>query len=401
MSRDELPGRPRLPLVGTLAVAVVSALLGSVWFVGPPAGASAKLENRPIAQLPALTAQTLAEADTYAQLEQYAKDRVRPKPLAVESLNDLTEQVTGLSASSLILFGKQYHDGRPREVFSAGEFTNRCWPRPDIQVFRDVLVRVREAAASSGRDVVFMVAPSKYRTLGYLLGERLASLDGCAREDDRVIAQLAEEFPDLVVVIKPERVLHFAPDDPYWAGDTHWTPSGAKAITEQVIMRVGNTTRTHANRLMQQRLLAKGVREAGGLYRLAGMTKTTQSPLVITAYQYRVRTQRQIPGTNEQTFGWRATRPINIADKSMLILHDSFINVPAVTRQFSSIVPRGFDVHWRNVADLASLPVVQTVVVENVDRTFLRRLIGVSGVEDLEGQTFAIDALVNYLSRTQ
>ena len=401
MSRDELPGRPRLPLAGSVAVAVVSALLGSVWFVGPPAGAAAKLENRPVAQLPELTAKSLADAATYAELEQFAKDRVRPKPLAVESLNNLTEQVTGQSASSLILFGKQYSSDRPREVFSAGEFTNRCWPRPDIQVFRDVLVRVRDAAASSGREVVFMVAPSKYRTLGYLLGDRLASLDACAREDDAVIAQLAQEFPDVLVVVQPKRVLHYAPTDPYWAGDTHWTPTGAKAITEQVLMRVGNTTRTHANRLMAERLISNGVRVAGGLYRLAGMTKTTDSPLVTTAYEYRVRTQRNLKGTNEQTFGWRATRPIRSSDPSMLILHDSFINVPAVTRQFSSFVPRGFDVHWRNVADLAHLPAMHTVVVENVDRTFLRRLIGVSGVEDLEGQTFAIDELVNYLSRTK
>ena len=390
------------PLFGGLVVSAVAALLLSVWFVGPPAGASAKLENRPMVSAPQLDANSLLEADTYAKVEAYAKDMARVKPIVVEGINALVESATGDASSQAVIMGAKLNADRPRELFSSMEFTNRCWQLPDISVFREALETLSMAANAGGKDLVIIVAPSKYRVLGYLLGDQLPDLTACAAIEDAVIAQLASEYPDLIKLVDPERVLAYAPHDPYWAGDTHWTPKAGRALSELVVQRIAGVSEAEAKHILATRLKPSGTKYAGGLYQMQGEKKVTAATMMVTKPKFRVKAKKPAaPGAGQSTIKWKATKPMKSSVQSMLILHDSFVNVPSLTRQFNSIVPTGYDVHWKDVADLPLLNPVKTVVVESIDRTFLHRLANVSGIQDIEGQENAMVTLAQYLERAK
>lgn len=400
MQHPPRTGQKRLPLLGSVAVAITASLLASVWFVGPPAGASAALENRPPVELPEIDSVTMGDPATYAQVEAWAKDNVRVKPLAVDMVNATVESLTGLSGSTRVVYGRPLNQNRQKEMFSASEFTDRCWRRPAIEEFRLILNQVRTAAAIGGKKVVFLVAPSKYRALGGLLGDRLSTLASCASADDALIAQIALEYPDMVKVVDPNRAVSYAPSAPYWVGDTHWTPKAGRALTEQVIAEVANVSVVQAGAIMANRLKVSGEKGAGGLFRLSGLMKETYEPLLLPKSKFAPNFKSAGPGTASFSYSWTSPYPVGTAAQSMLILHDSFVNVPVLTKQFSSVVASGYDVHWRNIQDLDYIPPVETVVVESIDRTFLAHLMSYVDLEDLANQDGSMFKVIAYLQRT-
>jgi hypothetical protein len=138
----------------------------------------------------------------------------------------------------------------------------------------------------------------------------------------------------------------------------------------------------------------------GGLFRLSGSRSTTSEPLLRAYSNYQIETTNN-PKWNRMTYTWTSPSPVETADESMTILHDSFVLVPRATLQFGSAVSWGVDVHWQNFQDLAKVPVTKTLVIESVDRTFLAHLLSSTSTEDLTTQKDSMRYVIQYLARIQ
>lgn len=396
----------KLPLkpgsrAGHVAVFLTASALVSTWFWGAPAGAFANLEFREPVAAPALDAAAIVDVETYTQLEAWAKDNVRVKASAISTVNAAIDLITPQSARAKVVYGKEWKTGRGREIFSAAEFTDVCRAESEIEKMRQTLELVRTTAAAAGKEVMFVVAPSKYRVLGReVLGDRYDELAVCAEANYQIIEQLRAEYPGLIKLVAPSRVMFYAPESPYWVGDTHWTPKGAQALSEIVLQKIANFKISQANNFLETRLYESGVKEMGGLFRLSGTRLTTAEPLLRPYSTYQIVTKTN-PKWNRMTYTWTSPSPVERADESMTILHDSFVLVPRATVQFGSAVPWGVDVHWQNFQDLAKVPVTKTLVIESVDRTFLSHLLSSTSTEDLTNQKDSMRYVIDYLARIQ
>lgn len=96
---------------------------------------------------------------------------------------------------------------------------------------------------------------------------------------------------------------------------------------------------------------------------------------------------------------WSAPYPLKTADKSVLVMHDSFVNVPMVSAQYSQFFATGFDVHWSYASSLVKTPKVQTVVMESVDRTFMPRLMRLPGIDEATEDSTDMIMFLDYLRR--
>ena len=390
----------KLPVGGSVAIGVVGLALLGAWLVGPAAGYAAQLENRAPAQLPQLTLESAINVETYEQIEAWAVDHVRVKPLAVNTVNDAVAAATKETGSSLVIQGARLSAGRLPELFSAEEFTARCKYPADIDASRAALRAIQAAADAGNKDVVITVVPSKARTIGFLLGDRSNNLMGCAINEDKVIAQLASEFPTLLKVVDPAKVLEYAPRDPYWSGDTHWTPMGGRALSEVILQKLLNTDARTAKQILLSRTMPANKLVRGDLYRLMGSEQTTPTTRIGIRPEFAIRVKGSPNGTGSRIFTWTSTNPIPTAPASMMILHDSMVNVPRLTGQFGNVVPLGFDVHWSQGDQISRLPVVETVVLEFVDRTFLAKLRAFPNIDDTVEDDDRMAAVLTYLLRT-
>lgn len=397
---EDQPKRPNR-IWGNLAVFSVTVGLFSTWFWGAPAGALAKLEFRPAVELPEITSKTALEVETYEQLEAWAKDNVRLKPAVIRMVNDTVATYFPTAASPQVVYGAEWKPNRGKEMFSAAEFTDVCRTEPDLELMRNTLDRLTEAAAATGKEVYFVVAPSKYRVLGkQLLGDRFEQLTYCALKNYEITAQLASEYPDLIHLVKPNRVMYYASDSPYWVGDTHWTPKAARALSEIVLMKAANLSREKAVNFLLKRLEVRGTKAMGGLFRNAGLKKTTEEALLRPKKEFVFKLKRN-KQYNEQTFTWNSKTALPGADESITILHDSFVLVPRATTQFGSAFKFGVDVHWNNHKDLDVVPVTKTLIIQSVDRTFLSHLASATNLEDLSQQKDSMEYVIRYLARTE
>lgn len=391
------PGHHRLPVFGSLAVFGMAAALTSVWFIGPAAGTSAAMENHAVAQLPVVDTETLLDVQTYEQVEAWAKDHVRVKPVAVDAVNAAAKTFAS-NSSSRIFKGSKFRANRPNELFLAEEFVGRCGT-PSIEKARAGLDALLEASSAGGKRLVVIIAPSKYRVLGHLLGAQLPELAKCAIKEDAVFAQLAIEYPETIRYIQADRVMAYAPNNPYWAGDSHWTPLGAQAFTEQIVSTVGNVTLKQAQALMKKRIVQRGVMTRGELFKLIGETGLTSSPILYATNANRPKAVFGFNGADKQAFSWTAPHPLKTADKSVLVVHDSFVNVPLLSAQYSQFFATGFDVHWSYASSFVKTPAVKTVVMESVDRTFMSRLLRIPGVDESTPDSADMIMFLDYLRR--
>ena len=125
--------------------------------VGPQAGTSAAIENRPVALLPKVDVNALRTVDTYKQLESWAVDHVRIKPLAVSTVNSAIAAATQQSGSALVIQGSPFSASRDSELFSAEEFTARCRYPASLEKSRVALSALRDAAAVSKKQLLITV----------------------------------------------------------------------------------------------------------------------------------------------------------------------------------------------------------------------------------------------------
>lgn len=394
----ELAPKRKFPVGGSIAIAAVSALLLSAWMVGPQAGTSAAIENRPVVKLPTVDVNSLRSVDTYKQIESWAVDHVRIKPLAVSAVNSAIAAATKQSGSALVIQGSRFSRSRDLELFSAEEFTARCRYPASLEKSRAALESIRAAAVTGKKQVMIAVVPSKAKTIGYLLGTRLNDLMGCAYNEDLVIAQLAKEYPDILKVVDPKRVLKYAPKDPYWSGDTHWTPMGGRALSELVLAKVANVDLPTARQILFDRTVPANKLVRGDLYRLLGFSKATPTTRIATRPAYQLQITLSPFNTGSRVWGWTSPQPLEGATSSMVILHDSMVNVPRLTGQFGSVVPEGYDVHWSMAEDLPKLPQVETVVLEFVDRTFLSKLLSFPDIDANVEDDTRMAAALRYLA---
>lgn len=373
----------QLPRGGSIAIGLVSIALLSGWIVGPPAARSADLEKRPPVELPEITTETVLKTGTYRQFEGWAMDHLRIKPVAVEGINNAVASLLQQSGSSLVIQGKALNGARGPELFLAEEFTARCEFPADITIARKALDLVRETAQEHNKDVHFYVVPSKIDVLGHLLGNKYKDLVSCADAENAVIDQLSLEYPEIIRIVTPESVVSYAPRDPFWEADSHWTPMGGRALSEMIIADIANVTRAEAKELLLQRtrISSRAPLQRGELFRFLGREDTTSAFQVVAQRGYGIKSVVRPFGVTSPGKGWVSANPVPGADKSVVIIHDSMVNVPRLTLQFGNVVPVGYDIHNRVAMQINKLPATETLLYESVNRTFLSKLRRFPGVD--------------------
>ena len=173
---------------------------------------------------------------------------------------------------------------------------------------------------------------------------------------------------------------------------------GGRALSEIVLAKVANVDIETARRILFDRTVPANKLVRGDLYRLLGFSKTTATTRIATRPAYQLQITQSPFGTGPRVWGWTSPQPLEGATPSMLILHDSMVNVPRLTGQFGNVVPEGYDVHWSMAEGLPNLPRVETVVLEFVDRTFLSKLLSFPGVDPAVEDDARMAAAMTYLA---
>lgn len=206
-------------------------------------------ENRPLAQRPALDGSSLVDADSYAQLGQYLTDRFPYRDRLIDLDADLDAALsfdgTAATGNPLVVAGAN-------DWYFYGDSLRSDCPSPPPGEFLTVGDAAVARAASSGIDVMFLVAPDK----AVIHPEHLAGPIGLAgllgldsdtpRCSDAWMQTIETATPEhdwlhpLAVGIR-ERQRSF-PDEPvFYRTDTHWTDLGSLAMVEEIVRRADSS----------------------------------------------------------------------------------------------------------------------------------------------------------------
>lgn len=372
---DQRPGTQRLSWGALGLVIGVSFALLSAWFIGPSSGYWAELQKRPPAERPELTWRGLWDTTTYAQFEAVAGDALRAKPWAVKAINGSVLWALGASAVPQVSTGAPVTStrGGSSELYFGGEFTEPC---PFLRDGAGAgLANARSAARAGGKQLLVIVVPSK--STAYLgdSGPWTQALRACERASKARLDALATVNPELRI-ISPTDVIANDPQLPYWRGDTHWTPAGGMALTQEIMEVVGGSAGRAAVRQRLKHVRNIVVQE--DLYTQLGLERQTVTPWFGP-------TPREAPTfTTVDTDGpwppttFRSPRPWPGAPR-VLILFDSFVYTPELQPQVATFFPSGTFLIWDRIAAPGRLGPAEMVILETTDRLALGRL---SGLQD-------------------
>lgn len=348
----------RLARGGTVAVFAFAGLMLLLWFIGPAAGTNADRQNRPQAQFPSLSLSAAADVATFQEATAAFSDRLRAKPSVVESVNSAVLGLTGRSPSAdVVAAGDQ--------LYYAGEFTEPCLDPQYATWARDSARALAEAAKQGGKQVLFVVVPSK-STAHPPTGLGARALLKCQRWSQKVLQDLADEPGSRIRLIDPADVERVADGDGYWRGDTHWTPRGGQALSDLLADEVGAST--------QGRFVpGEWYDHQGDLYRLLGIPKLERT-LGWGVDEVQQPQFQEVPnGTAWPARTFTSPQPLPNAP-SLLLVYDSFVYASGLEPSVASLFPSGGLVLWDAMPNVSPVGSAKLVVLESTDRLALNRL---------------------------
>lgn len=349
-------GQKRLARGGTLAVVVVALLLLSFWFLGPPSGTNAQLQNRPQATFPPLSLSAVGDVATFEQTTAALSDRLRAKPDVIAAVNSAVLGITGRSASSSVVAAGD-------RLYFAGEFTEPCLS-PAYETWAAAAAQhLTEVAQAGGRQVIFVVVPSK-SVVEPAAGVTSQALTACQRWARGVLQRIADEPGSPVRMIDPQAVRDRGEGAAFWRADTHWTPAGGLALADLLAEEVGSD--------------AEGRFVAGGEF-----DKPTDLDRLLGAPGAE-RTQDWVPraAPSMRTFpngtswpGTAFTSPDPLPDApTLLLVYDSFVYATGLEDTVASLFPAGWLLQWDAMPTMTGVGDAELVVLESTDRLALQRL---------------------------
>jgi hypothetical protein len=349
----------------------VGALMLLPWLLGPDPADTAARENRGMAPVPPMSAGSWSDTAFYAGMNAAVADRIRSKPLAVGLVNGAVLALTDRSASPDVVAGEPLPD-RGHRLYYAGEFTESCPHARQPQWAEQGMQRLASAAAAGGKSVVFAVVPNKSTTQPLPSRPATDALLACASAADAALRRLAASPGSPVIQVEPDDVLAWDPQEPYWDGDTHWTPTGGMALVAALVQRLGGSSPDLAARFdMTSRTLR--VRE--DLYGLLGLQREAES-----AWPQSIASQVEMTELTGATpypiLRFQSSAPIQGLPERVLIVFDSFVYVPRLQAALASSFRETWMVQWDGINDLEGIPPVDAVIFESTERLAGGRLSG-------------------------
>lgn len=348
----------RLAVGGTVAVLAFAGFLLMMWFMGPAAGTNAQRQNRPQSEFPQMSLSAAADVTTFEQATAALNDRVRAKPSVVENLNSTVLNLTGRSPSADVV-------ARGDELYFAGEFTEPCLDPQYATWARDSARSLAAAAKRGGKQVLFVVVPSKSVAVPPG-GVGAAALMSCQRWSQQVLRDIASERGSPVRIVEPDEVAAMAGGTGYWKGDTHWTPRGGQALSSLLAQEVGGSTTARF-------VSGPTFEHQGDLYRLLGIPRTEPTD-VMGPRAAAMPTFESVPnGTAWPMTAFTSPDPLPGAP-NLLLVYDSFVYATGLEAQIASLFPAGWLVQWDAMPDVTQAGDAGLVVMESTDRLAVARL---------------------------
>lgn len=203
--------------VHAITIVLFLVVLTSPWIAGLFGATSESIERRPTVTMPILNRDTVRDASTFAQLNRWFRDAT---PLRNQSTGWYhgTWLQLGISSDTGVV------EGPGDTFFLAEDFSRACLDLFDYQDVVDRFGEFTDAAASGGKEFLFIVAPDKATILDDELSGRAALAAGCGREARPLLQQtLAETGVNLDLVQPLLEAQAAEPGRWYYEHDSHWT----------------------------------------------------------------------------------------------------------------------------------------------------------------------------------
>lgn len=252
-------------------------MLSSAWWVGRW---EAPLDqNRKKTSIAQVTAQSILRIKLQPQLEAAVRESVPVGRITVPTL-------AGIGASAGFSLRSSVWQGNDEQWFYGGDFTIPCRDWTDVSPLAK-LVETPQVQRDDPR-IRFMIAPDKSATLAtQVWGNEFVSdqhdLTACQRHQDAELAELTRAHPRAITEISavPATAAHFGQPS-YFAGDSHWTPAGAAAAALRLGTWISPASQLPPSSQLTMMRRSDRTRSGGDLYRLAGLAKTEEAPLIET-----------------------------------------------------------------------------------------------------------------------
>ncbi len=213
------------------------ALLAVVWFFGLlviPGLATiwstrSTIGNRAVQPFPETSRSGVADASTFAGIDDWFEDRLSVRELAIDTHARLSLDVFGDSTIDAVLVG---HDDW---LYLQDTFTKACRDTLAIQDVLDGLDTVAIDLEAEGIELQWTVVPEKAWIHPERLPGSIVDLD-CAREVNvalRSAAATDRHYIDLWGA--SERAAEGSIEPLYWRTDTHWNPHGRTAVVSSLV----------------------------------------------------------------------------------------------------------------------------------------------------------------------
>lgn len=315
----------RYPSGRALTLAMAMAL-ASTWLIGR--WSYPLDQNREAETPPSLTAGLPLDMDAHRRLEAAIRDALPVSRVTIPLIG-------GFAFDHGYSLRSDVWQGRGGELFLGAEFTNPC--RGGGSENRRAFERLLSLPETQGDDprIRVVIPVNKSMALASQLQGApslgtIAALTECETNDWIEVEKLLAGHPRAATSVDGAiaAAAHWGLL-PYYEGDTHWTPAGAAAFS----LRLGEwiAPRHPFNRSEQlgRMFVTKSVLAGGDLYRLAGVPRNEEAPIVELRLSEPPPMITQEVGRDsdgKRMSVVQATNPGAPLRGSTLIIADSFIN---------------------------------------------------------------------------
>lgn len=339
-----LPGPPPGPwrLLDRLVVAAFAmALVVPAILLGAGVRA-AQIENRALRTIPPLSVAGLADATWPAGVDGFLTDHLWARPYAIR-LRGEVYWLSGGTGNTRVLRGLDDW------LFVREELQPVCRWTPAQQAA--ALGRAAAAFAQRGIDFRFILLPDKHSIYPDKLPPRnpfpVSCVDANRAELDAALAPLRGVAIDSTAALQAARATPGTPAV-YYAGDTHWTPTGAAVAVEELARSLGVWSPDDVQVDGQTRRVLDTPS-------MLGLQRAVRAPKVVIRPEVEQdRVDVPLPagaGNTRTVFQVTATGRLDLLPGRTLIVHDSFFAIDA-----RLVAPYFADSTWVHIADLRNVP---------------------------------------------
>jgi len=183
-------------------------------------------QNRPPTPLPEITVEGILDRELTPQLDQYLEDSLIIAPTAVAA-EAWTDVAIGDNPNPDVTIGTNGW------LYYTLSLDRPCLTPTDLANVVDTLERATQIVESTGRDLIFAIAPDK----ATIVPDFLPDAETCVNENATALANL--DGPDNLITVWEEMRTARAKERPiYFRLDTHWTNEGAGVMAEAIIDRL-------------------------------------------------------------------------------------------------------------------------------------------------------------------